>query len=87
MPSSKKTKRKKIADVNTPYNKSCLPIMAMNYVWFLASLKKQLKCSTAEKGKTFEIVMLSIKLSSPEEFVRMKRLNKINRKTCRNKQQ
>lgn len=59
--------------------------MTMNYVRFLASLKKKLKGCTAEKGKPFEVITFSIKLSSPEELIRMKRLNKINRKTCRTK--
>lgn len=57
-------------------------VMAMNYVWFFASLKKQFKCSTAEKRKTIEIIMFSVKLPSPKELVRVLRLNKVNRKTC-----
>ena len=42
-------KHKSTMKIKWPYNKSCLPIMAMYYVWFLASLKKQLKCCTAKK--------------------------------------
>lgn len=34
---------------NCSYDKSCLPIVAMNYVGFLASLKNQFKCCPAKE--------------------------------------
>lgn len=55
--------------------------MTMYDVWFLAGLKKQLQCSAAEIREAFEIIFLSVELSSPEEFARMLRLDEMYRQT------